>query len=201
MIDIYKYSKKNSLYNFFITKVLNINVDRLTLPFFNKENIDLEFNEFFFYDYCKKHPITKWGGGLESRDCYQSNHDLQKFIDFKKPIKILENFLNKKIKQTIFKKNTAGKFKIKSIWYTIQKKNEGVSMHNHPKSILSGVSYFKIDKDSGGELKLHLENKTIEIKPVKNDLIMFNSSAYHSVNSYYGENDRISVAWDAIYTL
>ena len=45
-----------------------------------------------------------------------------------------------------------GQFKIKSMWFTIQQQNEKHSSHNHPKSILSGISYFKIDEKKGGEL-------------------------------------------------
>ena len=35
----------------------------------------------------------------------------------------------------------------------------------------------------------------------KNDLIIFNSETFHSVKAYHGKNDRIAIAWDAIYTL
>ena len=70
----------------------------------------------------------------------------------------------------IFKKNCIGKFKIKSLWFTIQKKNLGHSqqMHNHPKSTLSGVSYFKVEKNSGGELNLYFQNKkkNLYLKPM-----------------------------------
>ena len=45
-----------------------------------------------------------------------------------------------------------GQFKIKSMWFTIQQQNEKHLSHNHPKSILSGISYFKIDEKRGGEL-------------------------------------------------
>lgn len=200
MIDIYKYSKKNTIYNFFFTKILRIDIDCLSRPFFYKENINLEFNEIFFYNYFDNNPITKWSGNINNRQHYQSNHDLQKLKDLKKPINILEKFLNKAIKCKIFKKNTIGRFKIKNIWFTIQKKNEGHSLHNHPKSILSGVFYFKVDKDSGGEINLHFENKKIEFKVQKNDLLMFNSHVFHSVNPYFGKNDRIAIAWDATYT-
>jgi len=125
---------------------------------------------------------------------------LNKLISFKRPIKLLEKFLNEKIKYKIFKKNTIGKFKIKNIWFTIKKNNEGHSLHNHPKSTLSGVYYFKIDLDSGGEFDFNLKGKEVSLKLKKNDLVIISSNILHSVKPYYGKNDRISVAWDAIYT-
>ena len=85
-------------------------------------------------------------GNIGERDHYQSNHNLQSKDEFYRPVKKLENFLNKKIKYELFIKNMNGKFRIKSMWFTIQKKNEDHSSHNHPKSFLSGVYYFKIEE-------------------------------------------------------
>ena len=45
-----------------------------------------------------------------------------------------------------------------------------------------------------------LDNKKVKHTPQKNDLLIFNSSVHHSVNPYFGKNDRIAIAWDAIYT-
>ncbi len=132
---------------------------------------------------------------------YQSNHDLEKYIEMKTVKKSFENLLNKDIRSSIFKKNIFGKFKIKNMWFTIQGKNEGHHSHNHPKSILSGVYYVDVEDNSGGEIVLELENKKIVHFPKKNDLIVFNSSVFHSVNPYLNDKDRIAVAWDAIYTL
>ena len=55
-----------------------------------------------------------------------------------------------------------GRFKIKNFWFSIQKKNTLHPSHNHPKSVLSGVYYFKIDNNSGGEINLDLESKLSE---------------------------------------
>ena len=65
---------------------------------------------------------------------------------------------------------------------------------------MSGVYYFKIDNNSGGEINLDLENEKITHLPQKTDLLIFNSAVYHSANPYFGNNDRIAIAWDAIYT-
>jgi len=200
-IDLYKYSKKNFLYKILIEKILRINVDLLKKDFLHYDNIDLEFKESFFYEYYKKIPTTDWGGNIDQRDHYQSNHNLQSIDEFYKPVKKLENFLNKKIKEKLLIKNMNGKFRIKSMWFTIQKKNEDHSVHNHPKSILSGVSYFKVEEKKGGELILYKKDKKITYMPKKNDLVIFNSETMHSVNHFIGDTDRIAVAWDAIYSL
>jgi len=199
-LDLYKYSKKNLVYKFLIKKILRINVELLKKDFLHFDNIDLEFKESFFYEYYKKNPTTDWVGNINERDHYQSNHNLQSKDEFYKPVRKLESFLNKKIKEKLFIKNMNGKFKIKNMWFTIQKKNEDHSIHNHPKSILSGVSYFKIEEKKGGELILYKKDKKITFMPKKNDLVIFNSETMHSVNSFIGESDRIAVAWDAIYS-
>ena len=199
-LDLYKYSKKNLVYKFLIKKILRINVELLKKDFLHFDNIDLEFKESFFYEYYKKNSTTDWVGNIDERDHYQSNHNLQSKDEFYKPVRKLESFLNKKIKEKLFIKNMNGKFRIKSMWFTIQKKNEDHSIHNHPKSILSGVSYFKIEEKKGGELILYKKDKKITFMPKKNDLVIFNSETMHSVNSFIGESDRIAVAWDAIYS-
>ena len=199
-LDLYKYSKKNLFYKFLIKKILRINVELLKKDFLHFDNIDLEFKESFFYEYYKKNPTTDWVGNINERDHYQSNHNLQSKDEFYKPVRKLESFLNKKIKEKLFIKNMNGKFKIKNMWFTIQKKNEDHSIHNHPKSILSGVSYFKIEEKKGGELILYKKDKKITFMPKKNDLVIFNSETMHSVNSFIGESDRIAVAWDAVYS-
>ena len=54
MIDIFKFSKKNKIYQFIITKILRINVHLLSKPLFLKYNVILNLNESFFYEYKKK---------------------------------------------------------------------------------------------------------------------------------------------------
>lgn len=199
MIDILKYSKKSKLFNFFLKNLLKINVSQLSKPFYVYKNIDLNFDKDFFYEYIKQNKITNWTGESDNEH-YQSNHNLQKLRIIKKQVNLLEQFLNKQIKRSIFTKSTIGKFKIKSLWFTIQKKNEGHSSHNHPKSTLSGVYYHQIDLEKGGEIEIDFYDKKITHSPKKNDLIIFNSEIFHSVKPYLGENDRIAIAWDAIYT-
>ncbi len=201
MIDLYKYSNKNKFFKYFISRILKINIDLLTIPLFSQFSLEVSFDKNFFYNYKKRFPETKWMKMENAHKFYQSNHDLEKYTEMKTAKKSFEELLNKEIKTIVFKKNILGKFKIKNMWFTIQGKNEGHHSHNHPKSILSGVYYVDVQKDSGGEINLELQNKKIKHVPKKNDLIVFNSSIFHSVNPYLNDKDRIAVAWDAIYTL
>jgi hypothetical protein len=200
VIDLFKYSNRNKFFNFIIKQILKLDNKNLSKPFFYKKNINLEFDNDFFYDYLNDNKITKWSG-QNPGEHYQSNHDLQKLDNLKKSIKLLEKYLNTEIKGKIFENSKIGRFKIKSLWFTIQKANQGHSKHNHPKSLLSGVYYHQVDENNGGELEIFSQEKKIEYSPKKNDLIIFNSETYHSVKAYYGKNDRIAIAWDAIYTL
>ena len=115
-------------------------------------------------------------------------------------IKKLEKYINFKIKKEILKIDFLGNFRIKSLWFTIQNKNEGHSIHNHPKSILSGVYYHSIESNKGGAIQIMKNKEAIKHNPKKNDLLIISSNIYHSVEPYHGESDRIAIAWDAIYT-
>ena len=200
MIDLFKYSNRNKFFSFIIQNVFKLDNKNLSKPFFYKKNINLEFDNDFFYNYLNNNKITKWSG-QNPDEHYQSNHDLQKLKILKRPIKLLEKYLNSEIKGKIFENSKIGRFKIKSLWFTIQKTNQGHSRHNHPKSLLSGVYYHQVDENNGGELEIFFKEKKIEYSPKKNDLIIFNSETYHSVKAYNGKNDRIAIAWDAIYTV
>ena len=83
MIDIYKYSKKNKIYEFIILKILKINVQLLTKPLFLNFNLNIDIDEKFFYEYREKYPITKWMEMEEVSKFYQSNHDLTKLSEMK----------------------------------------------------------------------------------------------------------------------
>ena len=200
MIDLFKYSNRNKFFSFIIQNVFKLDNKNLSKPFFYKKNINLEFDDDFFYNYLNNNKITKWSG-QNPGEHYQSNHDLQKIKTLKRPIKLLEKYLNSEIKGKIFENSKIGRFKIKSLWFTIQKNNQGHPKHNHPKSLLSGVYYHQVDENNGGELEIFFKEKKIEYSPKKNDLIIFNSETYHSVKAYNGKNDRIAIAWDAIYTV
>ena len=46
-----------------------------------------------------------------------------------------------------------------------------------------------------------IEKKSYTFRPKKNEIIIFNSYFYHNVDFYSSKKDRISLAWDAVYTL
>jgi hypothetical protein len=201
MLDVLKISKKNRFLKYIIINFLKINIEVFEKPMFYefliKDYIDVDF----FYNYKKKFPKTKWMEMQNVLKFYQSNHDLETFSEMRYLKIKFEEILNEKIKDNIFKKKTIGKFKIKNMWFTIQNKNEGHHSHNHPKSVLSGVYYVKIEKNSGGEIKIYFKDKILTKSPNVNDFFVFSSSLFHSVNPYEGEHDRIAIAWDAIYTI
>ena len=62
------------------------------------------------------------------------------------------------------------------------------------------VYYYRIEENKGGELEIFTQHEIVNHNPKQNDLIVFNSDTFHSVKPYYGNNDRIAIAWDAIYT-
>jgi len=93
MIDLFKYSNRNKFFRFIIKDILKISIKNVSKPFFFKNNIDLKFDNDFFYDYFNKNKLTKWSG-QNPEEHYQSNHDLHKLRNLKKPIKLLEKYLN-----------------------------------------------------------------------------------------------------------
>jgi len=49
--------------------------------------------------------------------------------------------------------------------------------------------------------KKNINDKVFDFNPLNNEIIIFNSYLYHWVEEYKDTDDRISIAWDAIYTL
>ena len=235
ILDLVKKSQKNLIWNFLNKNLFNINLNKFLYPSifiykFKKLNIRLDD----LYYYADKFPSTKW---QKYKEAYQSNHDLQNskiFINTKIEV---ENFLNISIRPFFIQNSSVGKFKIKSLWFVIMKKNTFHHMHFHPKSTLSGVIYLKKENNLDGKLKILIpknnigeykhqnlstfqnhdpslidlrENKikqssfrgnTFEFNPQINDMIVFNSYFYHWVDDYNDLTDRISIAWDAVYTI
>ena len=62
------------------------------------------------------------------------------------------------------------------------------------KAVLSDFRYVP-------EKKKELNEKIFIYNPKENEIIIFNSYLYHWVDKYNDTEDRISIAWDAIYTL
>ena len=226
IIDIVKKSINSKLLKFFFHDILKINLGKLILPriFIFKLN-DLKFDIKTFYDYALKNPKTNYMS--DQIDTYQSDHDIEKKPEFEK-IKIqIEKFLDNELK----------KFKLKSMWFVIMKKNSHHNMHSHPKSAFTGVFYLKVNKnETSSALKIiipnfnrkeynlnsfydeAIENKTklvderkdkttiiekeiFDFVPDNNDMIVFNSYMIHGIEKYEFKEDRIALAWDAVYTI
>ena len=79
-------------------------------------------------------------------------------------------------------------------------------IHNHPPMNISytknpywsGVYYLKTYKNSGG-FNIHSPinySEAEKYSPVEGDLLIFNSTTYHSVDSNLEKEDRISIAFN-----
>ena len=236
IIDILKKSNKSKIWKFIFTKIIGINLSDLIFPkilLFKFKDFDFEIKN--FYDYAKNNPQTKFMNN--KNEVYQSNHDIEKKTEFKNLKKEIENFLNEKLKNKIFRKPTFGKFKLKSMWFVIMKKNSTHDMHTHPKSAFTGVIYFKVNKNEiSSALKVLIPNlnqnlykmshvneevlnkktklininnietelydkKIFNFVPDNKDMIIFNSYMMHGIDKYVSNEDRIALAWDAVYTI
>lgn len=111
----------------------------------------------------------------------------------------------------------AGNSKISSSWININKFKDFNRTHVHPGSFFSGVFYVKVPENSGSlifenpnqlannnfyGLKLlnnnMINSTTYEFCPTENDLVVFNSHLPHFVKANYSNEDRISIAFNAV---
>tara|TARA_X000000950_G_scaffold288904_1_gene408236 strand:+ start:737 stop:1000 length:264 start_codon:yes stop_codon:yes gene_type:complete len=67
-------------------------------------------------------------------------------------------------------------------------------------NILTNIETILTDIRFGSEVNKNLDNKIFVFNPKENEIIIFNSYLYHWVERYNDTEDRISIAWDAIYT-
>ena len=109
--------------------------------------------------------------------------------------------------------------KMSSIWFCINKHRDFNKEHIHPFSILSGVYYVKVPKNSGNlflinpyywntkkirpsyHTKYRFESKNLEIEfpVVEGDLYFFNGCVPHRVGKNLTSDDRISVSFNFVY--
>jgi hypothetical protein len=70
-----------------------------------------------------------------------------------------------------------------------------------------GLSKYHNELTSLIDLRYNKENQSLvddeifSFAPSENDMILFNSYFYHWVDEYNETEDRISIAWDAIFTI
>ena len=151
------------------------------------------------------------------KNVYQSEHNLNKNIKFKKISRKLEKSVNLKISKYLnFKK-----LSLIRMWFVITKKSGLIKKHSHLNSDFSAVYYLKVDKSKSntsgikiyndlGKIEIYkfnekkkkflikvLKKKYLLFKPKNNDLIIFNSYIEHSVNNHGSKIvNRISLPFD-----
>ena len=213
-ISFYRYFKKKKNYKKELLKIVyQPKVFIFNLPLDTKKLIKKIYNyEMLYLDNQKTNDGHK--------KVYQSKDDLNKRIEFSKTTNYMEKFINKKISKYIQSK----KLKLIKMWIVITKNFGIMKKHSHFNSDFSGVLYLRVDsnKNYRGGLKIHNVMQNIEIytyskkekkfykkinrnksfifKPIKNDLILFNSYIEHSViNKNSKVVDRISLPFDMVF--
>ena len=73
-------------------------------------------------------------------------------------------------------------------------KQLGLSKYHNKLTSLIDLRYNK-------ENQSHIDDKIFSFAPSENDMILFNSYFYHWVDEYIETEGRISIAWDAIFTI
>jgi uncharacterized protein (TIGR02466 family) len=172
-----------------------------------KLDLDLKaINDYcYFYSNNKKSVKKSNSNGFQSEDV-SNNSDI---------INLLKNtFLEKTniVSKEIYKINN--NLKISNIWFNINKYKDYNMEHDHPNSILSGVFYSKIPKDSGklvfkssenigvylsniSILEYNSENSTkIIFNTDINYLHIFPSWLKHYVEPNMSNEDRISLSFN-----
>jgi uncharacterized protein (TIGR02466 family) len=160
------------------------------------------------------------------KNIYQSDHTLHLNKEFNSFTKKIISLINYSKILNIFNINTS-KIIINKLWFVITRAGGHMHPHAHLDGVLSGVFYIKTSKayNSGslniynqfGKLEIFkfnyynskdikkLNQKTFKKKmfifrPKRNDLIIFNSYVFHSVNN--SENilqDRVSIPFDCAF--
>uniref|UniRef100_UPI003F8738AD TIGR02466 family protein n=1 Tax=Candidatus Pelagibacter sp. HIMB1521 TaxID=3413344 RepID=UPI003F8738AD len=180
----------------------------------NTENI---INEIYKYEKLYKKNEFSNDGHI---GVYQSEHNLHQNPAFEEISNKLEKFINLKLQKFI----NYNKLKIDKLWFVVTKNSGIIKRHSHFHSEFSGAFYLNVEEnnENSNGLKLYntLENleilsysvgeskfkikkvtneKTILLKPNKNDLIIFNSYLEHSVSNDNSKiSERISLPFDLI---
>lgn len=110
-------------------------------------------------------------------------------------------WIKEKISETFQKK-----FTITDVWVSIYNKGDYNKIHNHPATspryydndLWAGVFYIKVNNE-GGKLLIHSPQNvtnTYGLEPELGELILFNSSTYHSVTPNESDELRICLAFN-----
>ena len=133
--------------------------------------------------------------------------------------KTLGKFKIKNMWFTIMKKNTSHhrhfhpKSVLSGVIYAKKKNNnDGKLKILIPENNLEEYNFLKLAQHQSNKTKIFdlrnnltsqefIDDKVFDFNPLNNEIIIFNSYLYHWVEEYKDTDDRISIAWDAIYTL
>lgn len=128
----------------------------------------------------------KSAGGYQGGDSFQNIPEFKEVIDF----------ISDSVK-TIFEKD----FTFLDMWVSVYGKGDYNNIHNHPPfnsmyydyPLYSGVFYIETF-DNSGQLNIHSDRNVTNkhsLAPQKGELILFNSSTYHSVEPNESDSDRV----------
>ena len=216
--------KRISFYNFFKKRKKTFRKDILEILFNPKvfiikfpENTETIINQIYKYDKLYKKNKFSNDGHVE---VYQSENNLHQNPEFEEVSNKIEEYINSKLEKFV----NYNKLTIDKLWFVITKKSGIIKKHSHFNSDFSGAFYLNVEenRENNNGLKLYnsLENleifsysvsenqfkievtneKTLLLKPNKNDLIIFNSYLEHSVDNENSRiNERISLPFDLIF--
>ena len=214
-VTFYNYFKKRK--KIFTRDILEILYDPKVFIISFPKNTEKIINQIYKYEKLYKKNEFSNDGHVE---VFQSEHNLHEHPKFQEISNELEKFINSKVQKFFnYKKLTIDK-----LWFVITKKSGIIKKHSHFNSDYSGVFYLNVEEnvETGNGLKLYnpFENleilrysvnanqfnievtkeKTLLLKPSKNDLIIFNSFLEHSVdNKNSNISERISLPFDLVF--
>ena len=128
---------------------------------------------------------------------YQGGDNFDSIDEFKPVIQFITDSIKK-----IFNSN----FTFLDMWISIAGKGDYNNIHNHPPfsslyhnhPMYSGVFYIKTFNNSGN-LNIHSSTNVTNkhtLNPIDGELILFNSSTYHSVTPSESNEDRICLVFN-----
>lgn len=150
-------------------------------------------------------PTYKNAGNVSSLDKYVLNNDT---------LKNLRSFVDAGINRyfkDIYAPEYEVKLRVTQSWLNYTKPGEFHHRHTHANSFISGVLYFKVNRESD---KIHFYKSQYEpitmftktwnlynspswwVEAVKGQMLLFPSSLMHSVEPVQGDEERISLAFN-----
>ena len=176
-----------------------------TLNSIQKE-FDLAYNDLIIADKFAPHTLTR--SHLLSDPTFSTN-----FLD-NYPTDIFKNTLSQHVANymQLIDSNIgitrSADYKISGSWMTLNKKNSYAFVHTHNESDISGVYYYKTNKEDGNfffttpnkltssSYCFNHYNQSVEYPPAVGRMILFPGWLEHGVRTNLTDNDRISVSFN-----